>query len=279
LPGTALTASCSEQPEAAGRVLQHLDAARADAARRKVDHAQKAGVVVRVLQQAQVGQRVLDFGALKEAQAAVHAVGHGGVEQGRFDDPALRVAAVEHGNLLALQAVALHQLPNLIDHPLRLGQVGAGLVHAHGLARALRGAQALAQAAAVVADELVGRVEDVAVAAVVLLQLDLVLHIELAHKVGHVAHARAAKGVNALVVIAHGHDAGVRVQLAIDHVARHLLEPQVLQAVGVLELIDQDVAKAPLVVRAQGVVVAQQLVERSISSPKSTTPSRWHWAS
>ncbi|MNV37166.1 hypothetical protein D3C71_1286760 [compost metagenome] len=60
----------------AGGVLQHLDAARADATRRKVDHAREAGVVVWVLQKAQVGQRVLDFSAFKKPQAAVHAVRH-----------------------------------------------------------------------------------------------------------------------------------------------------------------------------------------------------------
>ena len=38
------------------------------------------------------------------------------------------------------------------------------------------------------------------------------------------------------------------------------LQPRVLQPVGVLELVDQDVAEAPLVVLAQRVVVAQQLV-------------------
>jgi hypothetical protein len=59
---------------------------------------------VRVLQQAQVGQRVLDFGAFKKAQAAIHAVGHAGIEQRRFDHPALRVAAVEHGDFLALES-------------------------------------------------------------------------------------------------------------------------------------------------------------------------------
>jgi hypothetical protein len=178
LPVVALTASCSERAGRARRVLQLLDAARADAARREVDHAQEAGVVVRVLQQAQVGQRVLDFGALEEAQAAVHAVRHAGVEQRRLDHPALRVAAVEHGDLLArnarLGALVAHQVAHLLDHPLRLGQVGRRLVHAHRLARALVGAQVLAQARLVVADQRVGRIEDVAVAAVVLLQLDLV---------------------------------------------------------------------------------------------------------
>ena len=41
---------------------------------------------------------------------------------------------------------------------------------------------------------------------------------------------------------------------------REHLQPRVLQPVGVLELVDQDVAEAPLVVLAQRGVVAQQLV-------------------
>ncbi|MDH6590726.1 hypothetical protein M2165_000615 [Variovorax sp. TBS-050B] len=203
---------------------------------------------------------MLDLGALEEAQAAVHAVGHARIEERGLDHPALRVAAVEHGHFLAVEAVA-HELAHLLDHPLRLGQVGGRLVHPHRLARPLVGAQVLAQALLVVADELVGRIEDVAVAAVVLLQLDLVLHVELAHEVRHVAHARAAEGVDALVVVAHGdHAVGTRHEAARDGVAREHLDPGVLQAVGVLELVDQDVAEAALVVLAHRLVVAQQLV-------------------
>src|SRR3990167_6981167 len=273
LPGTALTASCSEQPEARGGA-RSTPMLGAPAPRRggvgtrggagwgggEVEKGGEGGVVVRVLQQAQVGQRMLDLGALKKAQAAVHAVGHGGVEQRGFDHAALRVAAVEHGDLLALETVVLHQLLDLVHHPLRFGEVARGLVHAHRLACTLGGAQVLAQAPGVVADEVVGRVEDVAVAAVVLLQLDLLLHVELTHEVLHVAHARTAKGVDALVVIAHGDHAAVRLEAAVHLVTRELLEPQVLQAVGVLELVHQDVREAPLVVRADGVVVAQQFV-------------------
>ena len=243
----------------ARHVLQLLDAARTDAARREVDHAQKAGVVVGVLQQAQIGQRVLDFSALEKAQAPIDAVRHSGVEQRRFNHPALRVAAVQDGDFLALDIVA-HQLPDFIDHPLRLGKVAGGFVHAHRLARPLIGTQVFAQAAAVVADERVGAVQDVAVAAVVLLQLDLVLHLELAHKVGHVAHTRTAKGVDALVIVAHGqHRTTGWCTVALPLPGQHL-DPRVLQPVGVLKLVDQNVAKAPLVVRADGVVVAQQLV-------------------
>ena len=73
-PATSRRSGTGCAPCARG-VLQLLDGARADAARREVDDAQEAGVVVRVLDQPQVGQRVLDLGALEEAQAAVDRYG------------------------------------------------------------------------------------------------------------------------------------------------------------------------------------------------------------
>ena len=41
-------------------------------------------------------------------------------------------------------------------------------------------------------------------AAVVLLKLDHLLDTELALEVAHIAHLRASKGVDALVIVAHG---------------------------------------------------------------------------
>ena len=246
-------------------VLQQLQAAQTDAAWRKVNCAQKTGVIARVFQEPQVGQRMFDFGPLKKAQTTVHLVRQPGAKQCGLDHPALRVAAVQHRNFVPRQAVA-HQLAHLVHHPLRLGKVAGGLKHPHRLARALRSAQVFAQAAAVVADQLIGAVEDVAAAAVVFLQLDLVAHAELAHKVGHIAHARAAKGVNALVVVAHRQHAAGRpeggsvVHRAARAGAGQHLEPGVLQLVGVLKFVDQDVAETPLVVLADRAVVAQHLV-------------------
>ena len=115
------------------------------------------------------------------------------------------------------------------------------------------------------ADECVGTVQNIAAAAVVLLQLDLVLHPELAHEVGHVANPRATKRIDALVVVAHRQHAasGVETRVGGDGRARagagQHLDPGVLQLVGVLELVDQDMPEAALVVLADRVVVAQQL--------------------
>jgi hypothetical protein len=88
-PASALRArparvDCSQTRRAAfhsdsrarARAPHLVQGALADAARRRVDRALEGRVVVAVGDQAQVGQRVLDFGALEEAHAAVHAVRH-----------------------------------------------------------------------------------------------------------------------------------------------------------------------------------------------------------
>jgi hypothetical protein len=50
-----------------GGLLQLLDRARADAARREIHHARERGVVVGIRGEAQVRERVLHFLALEEA--------------------------------------------------------------------------------------------------------------------------------------------------------------------------------------------------------------------
>jgi hypothetical protein len=145
--------------------LQLLNAARADAARRKVHHAQKAGVVMRVLQQAQISQRVLDLGALEKPQAAVHPVGMPALNKRGLHHPALRIAAVK-------QAISRRSMPSRTSCAPRrqstaLRQSRWSLRTPAPARPGRLGAQVLAQAAAVVADQRVGRIEDVAEAAVI----------------------------------------------------------------------------------------------------------------
>ena len=78
--------------------LQRIHHALADAARRHVDHAPQADVVVRVDDQLQVGERVLDFLALVEADAADDLVGDALAHQRVFNRARLRVGPVEHGH-------------------------------------------------------------------------------------------------------------------------------------------------------------------------------------
>ena len=104
----------------------------------------------------------------------------------------------------------------------------------HRFARALIGSQILAQTIFIVANQCVGRIQNIAVTAVVLLQFDLMLHTKLTHKIGHVAHACAAEGINTLVVIAHRQHRAAQ----LCGQARNHFDPGILQFIGVLKLVN-----------------------------------------
>ena len=90
---------------------------------------------------------------------------------------------------------------------------------------------------------------------------------KLPHKVRHVTHACAAKSVDALVVVAHRHHraTGQRRRSSNTVFAGSTLpgqhfDPGVLQFVGILKLIDQNMPKAPLVMLAHSCIVPEQLI-------------------
>ena len=232
-------------------VLQRFDRPRADAARREVHHPEEARIVVGAGEEAQVRERVLHLLPLEEAQAPVDAVRDPRREERVLDHPRLRVRPVEDGDLAPREAVARERL-DLLRHPVRFVAVGLRLVDAQRLALARRRPQVLAEPAPVVRDERVRGVQDVAVRAVVLFQPDHVPDLELALEVGHVADVRAAEPVDRLVVVAHREE-GILLP-------GEELQPLVLQPVRVLELVDEDVPEARLIVSAQHLVPLQELV-------------------
>ena len=79
-------------------LLERLHDALADAARRHVDDPPQADVVVRIDDEPHVGQRVLDFLALVEPDAADDLVGEPFAHQRVFNRPRLRVGPIEHGH-------------------------------------------------------------------------------------------------------------------------------------------------------------------------------------
>ena len=165
--------------------------------------------------------------------------------------PRLGVGAIEDGDLRRRHAVA-HQFADFFDDKTRFVEIGPGLEGADRLAFAGVGPQVLAEAVAVVLDNGVGGGKDVAVRTVVLLQPDDVVAAIVALEFAHVAHFGATEAVDRLVVVADGKNLGPA--------AGQQLQPGILQAVGVLELVDQDMAETLLVVRAQRLVALQQLV-------------------
>ncbi len=188
---------------------------------------------------------------LEEAQSAVYAIRDRGTEERMLEHARLGIGAIEHRDLAEGHAVGLEGR-DLIDDERGFLEVRACFEHAQRLAFAFGGPQILAEAPAVVADERIRRVEDAAVRAIVLLELDHAFDAEIALKVLHVRAGRAAEGVDRLVVVTDGEDAVSG--------AGQQLEPAVLKAVRVLELVDQDVLEATAVVLAQGLVARKKLV-------------------
>ena len=95
------------------------------------------------------------------------------------------------------------------------------------------GPQLFAQTIAVATDQCIGRAQNMAVGTVILLQFNHVALREFLLKQTHIFHARAAKRIDGLIVIAHRHHGGI--------FSGQQFEPCVLQSIGILKLIDQNV--------------------------------------
>ena len=154
-----------------GVIVQHLHRRIAEAALRHIDDALEGEIVGRRIDDAQIGQRVADFGALVEARAADHPI-----RQAKRDEAVLEFAHLERGahqdgDLIERMAVTLQLLDLLADGAgFFLGVPGAG--DGDLLAQHVVGAQRLAEAAFVMGDEMRGGGEDVAGGAVIALEAD-----------------------------------------------------------------------------------------------------------
>ena len=225
----------------AGRLLQARDRGVADAAPRHVEGALQGHRVRRVLHRLQVGHDVAHLAPLVEARAAHDLVRDVVAPERVLEGARLRVGAVEDRHVAPAPT-----LPHPLVHELRHAQPLLLLVLARqepeGLAPRARRPELLARAAPVVGDEVVGGLEDGRRGAVVLLQLEDGGAGEAHLEVEDVAQPRPAPGVDGLVVVPHDEEVAVP--------ARELLDEGHLDAVGVLELVDQDVEEA-LGVRAE----------------------------
>ena len=241
------------EERAAALVCQHLDLldrGGADAAARRVDHALDAHLVGRVHDHLEIGHDVADLGTVEESRAAHDLVGHARAQEHIFEDARLGVGAVEHRDVVVAGAGVV-QLVDLRADPAALVALVARLVGLDLLAIPLRGEQALLLALRVVAHHGVCRREDMPGGAVVLLELDHLGRRKVLLKVQDVGDVGTAPAVDRLVVVAHDHQVAV--------LGGEQVGDLVLHVVGVLVLVDADVAEALLVLLQHVGVVAQKL--------------------
>ncbi len=201
--------------------------------------------------EAQVGEGVLDLGAVEKAQAAVNAVADVVLDQLLFEVARLRIRAVEDRAVARIAALA-DMFANRFDDVARFVLLVVRRVERDRLARVARGPELFAETLRVVGDDRVRRLEDGAGRAIVLFEADRLRARKIAQEMLHVLHARAAPAVDRLIVVADDEDlAGL---------AREHANPRVLQRVRVLEFVDQQVAPAFAVMCEQLIVGEEQLV-------------------
>jgi hypothetical protein len=186
------------------RVLEHARERRLpDPALGRVGHAREGDDVLWVLQHGQVGDRVLDLGALVELRPADDLVADLAPHERVLEHPRLRVGPVEDRELRARDALVDQPL-DLAHHEPRLGVLVLELAHLDRVALTQIGPQRLAHPPAVVRDDRVGDAEDRLRRAVVLLEAhDLGVRVVVA-EIEDVGDVRAAEAVDRVV----GHEPG-----------------------------------------------------------------------
>ena len=223
----------------------------ADAARRDVDDALEAHVVVVVGDEAEVGDEVLNLLALVELDAADEVVGHVVSQACLFEGAGLCVDAVHDGHVGGIAALRAEALDLAYDE-LGLVVLVVALVDDDGDALAQVGEEVLFQPLAIGGDDVPGGLEDGLGGAVVLLEGDQLGVGEVLLEAEDVADVGVAPRVDRLVGVSD--DAEVAVA------SGELLGDLVLGDVGVLELVDHDVDVAVAVAFGYVGVLAQERV-------------------
>ena len=224
---------------------------RADAAPGHVHDAREADDIERVVDEAQVGEHILHLAPLVEARAADELVRDGRADERLLQRAGLRVRAVHHGDVAVAMRPSSTSSSDLARDEVGLLRLVVRLVHDDRLAGALVGPERLLLALLVAGDDGVRGVEDGLRRAVVLFEQDDARFGKVALEVEDVADVGGAPRVDRLVGVADDADVAV--------LAGEQPRELVLGDVRVLELVDQDVQEALLVLLAHVVVVAEQL--------------------
>ncbi len=205
---------------------------------------------MRVVQQVQIGQNVLDLLALVELQAVDDLVRDALQPQGVFDRPREGVDAVEDGKVARPATAGADFFGDPLGDPVRFVLACRADHQTYGRARGIVGKQLLRFPPDVVRDQVIGDPEDIGRAAEVLLQPhDFDLR-EILLELQDVAQVRAPPAVDRLV--------GVARHRQIRMVDRQRPHDGVLGQVGVLVFVDQDVAVPLVELGPQFVLLAQQ---------------------
>ena len=219
--------------------MQLLHCGAPDAAPRGIQNAFEGEIVGRLIKKAEISQRVADLLPLVKPRPADHTIG-----QCERNEPVFELARLEPGahqdcDFAKRVPLALQRLDLLADPTGFLLGIPHG-PHDNFFALARFGPQGLAEAAAVLRDHAARRPQNVRCRAVVLFEPGDRGARKILLEAQDVADLGAAPAVDRLIVIAD--TAQISTHL------RQQTQPQVLGDVGVLVLVDEQVAEASLII-------------------------------
>ena len=162
-----------EQRNALGprQPVQLLHRLVAQAALGHIDDPLERQIVGRLVHQPQIGQRIADFGALIEAEAADDAIGQADLDEAILELAGLVLRAHQYGDFVQRTAIALDRLDLLADPPRFLRPVPYA-DDAHLLAHIDIGPQCLAEPRAILGDHPGCSAQYMRGRSIILLQLD-----------------------------------------------------------------------------------------------------------
>ena len=210
-----------------GQALGGLHGLGADATGRVVDDTLQTKIVGAVIDDAEIGQHILDFRTVKEAHTADDPVRNAVALQGKFQCVGLGIGAVQNG--IVLEILALGAGNDLTGNIVTFGTFVVGFVDGNGVAAAVGRPEPLALSTDVVGDDRIGGIQNRLGGAVILLQTDNTGTAVLLFEGQDILDGGTPETVNTLIIVAD--DTNVLIT------AGQQAGQQILDMVGILILI------------------------------------------
>ncbi len=201
-----------------------------------IGNSQESRIVVRVRDQAQVGENVLDLAAIEECRAAADVIRHARQAQCFFERTRLMVAAIEDREIHPFRLVLLGDVRQISGDAFGFVLVVLAFHHADRRAFGQIAEELLEMLVWIVRDELVGRAKNALAAAVILFELDDLECRIVPREIVEIFQIRAAPCVDRLIVVAHRGEGAAR--------PAGIADQPVLCRVRVLVFVDEQIADA-----------------------------------
>ena len=218
-----------------GNTADLLQGSLADSPARGVDDPQQVHIVIRIGNYLQVGDYILDLFPLKEALPAGYPIGNVLGQQGVLQGGGKAVGAHQNTEVVVTVFFPHYQGFDHFGDELGFAHFIIRIVEFQCLASLDAGPQLFALAVFVMRDQFVGRIQDMAGRAVVLLQFDFYTLGKIPFELHYIQIVGTPPGIDGLVVIADHTD--------VSRLFGHQFHQTVLRQAGILELIHHNIAE------------------------------------